>query len=387
MNINANKINSFLFGIYIFISELTLPFKYFFNSALAVWIISGIALVLFFFFNQFKIIDRKKLFAMSIVGIFFVVNYFLSNDDEAFFLIFTNFIKFVFIPLLIFLIIDDYAELFRALRKVAILAFFILLPFMNLVSQRGDADFMNYMEYGNGLAKCFLFIFLSFIFVKDRFIKKVILFLILVCIIAVIFSYGNRGSLVAIFLLIFCHFFYDSRMSVARKIVYFSIISTFGVLFYLNINYLIDKVYEYTNALGIHSYSIAKIKMALDSGVTSTIGERNELLDLSLQLINQNYGLPGGITYFNETTGLNYPHNIILDLTLNFGIIFTFCFLIYFVFILFGSNKEKKSYPLLLIFIFSVSILLFSQTFWFYTLFWLYPCYQIFNISRTHTSV
>ncbi|HHN8582290.1 TPA: hypothetical protein ACRR2I_002792 [Providencia rettgeri] len=116
--------------------------------------------------------------------------------------------------------------------------------------------------------------------------------------------------------------------------------------------------------------------MAADTGIVSSVGERGEIALLSISLILDNYGLPGGVTYFSTATGMNYPHNLLLDISLNFGVFITIALLIYTFNIIFLLKKDSINLPLILIFIFSFTVLMFSQSFWFYTLFWLFPSYH-----------
>ncbi|WP_235907973.1 hypothetical protein [Proteus terrae] len=383
MRINTTLISCYCFSIYIFISELTLPFKFFFDSSLSVWIISAIVFLISAIINLNKFMNVKIFFTLLFFLFFFTLNAFLSDNASLVFDIYFEFAKFIIIPMLMFLVINDYNILFKSLTKTSFICFFILLMFFNQVSQRGDAGFINYMEYGNSLAQCFIFIAIPLLCTKVSSSYKYLSLITLTVILLTIFFYGNRGAFLSLIIFLFFGYFFRLSLSFHKKMI----ISILSVLIIIAINFywneIINSLYNLSNFMGITSYSISKLKMATDSGIVSSVGERGEIALLSIALIIDNYGLPGGVTYFSNATGMNYPHNLLLDISLNFGVFITIALLIYTFTILFLLKKNTTNFPLILIFVFSFSVLMFSQSFWFYTLFWIFPSYHFLKEKKS----
>lgn len=377
MRIDISRLNCYCFAVYIFISELTLPFKYLFDSSLIVWILSGIVFFICLTVNFIRFIDVKKvLFALPLF-FYFAINYFCAVDKNIVIVVFFDFLKFVIIPLFMFLLIDDYKEMFCILKKVSLFCLVILLLFVDQVSQRGDTGFMNYMEYGNGLAKCFVFISIPILCYQYSNLKKLIYILILVLILCFIFFYGNRGSFLSVGVFIFFSYIMRESVSKLKRILIVVCLSNISLILIGFFSEIVNFIYRLTTKFNISSYSIAKLKVAVDEGIYSSVGERGEITDLALNFITSNYGLPRGVSYFTENTGMNYPHNLLLDLTLNFGFLVMVLIVLYVFWVLFFMHKNNDVFALTLIFTFSIAILMFSQSFWFYTLFWIFPTYHL----------
>lgn len=376
MRINTTSINCYCFSIYIFISELTLPFKFVFNNSLTVWIISAVVVLVSTVININNIMRVRTFLTLLFFLLFFSINIFLSNNKNLVFNTFFDFAKFIIIPILIFLVINDYNKLFKSLAKVSIICFFILLIFFDQVSQRGDTGFINYMEYGNSLAQCFIFIALPLLCYKVKPHYKYLSLIVLTIILLTIFFYGNRGAFLSLIIFLFFGYFYKSSLNLHKKIILLLLSMSIIVTISLYWSEIVNHLYNLSNFMGITSYSISKLKVAADTGIVSSVGERGEIALLSISLILDNYGLPGGVTYFSTATGMNYPHNLLLDISLNFGVFITIALLIYTFNIIFLLKKDSINLPLILIFIFSFTVLMFSQSFWFYTLFWLFPSYH-----------
>ena len=386
MRINISRINCYCFAIYLFISELTLPFKYYLNNAIIVWVLSGAVFVIALAINFVRFIDFRKYIFLSMFLLYFIVNYFLAADKGIVLDVLASFAKFVAIPMLLFLVIDDYEQLFSILKKLSLLCLVILLLFVNQVSQRGDSGFMNYMEYGNGLAKCFVFIAIPIICYQVSTARKTLYSIILALILLVIFLYGNRGAFLSLGIFLFFAYLLRDSVSTIKRIVVLLILSIISFALFSYLSEIIDFIYTFTTRFNISSYSIAKLKVAVDEGISSSVGERSEIIRLALDLIYSNYGLPGGVSYFSENTGMNYPHNLLLDLSLSFGIFAMVFVVMYAIWVLMFMPKNNDTFALSLIFVFSISILMFSQSFWFYTLFWVFPVYHLFKNKNKQIS-
>lgn len=387
MRIDISRLNCYCFAIYLFISELTLPFKYLSGSSLMVWVLSAGFFFISLSANFIRFIDMKKFFFMSFFIFFFAVNYFIALDKDIVIDVFFEFLKFVIIPLFMFLLIDNYEEMFYVLNKISMLSLAILLVFVDQVSQRGDTGFINYMEYGNGLAKCFVFIAIPILCYQTSHVKKNICIIMLALILFFIFFYGNRGSFLSVGVFLFSSYIMKRSISTLKRITIWFGLSCFSLILVSYFSDLINFIYRLTTQFNISSYSISKLKIGVDEGISSSVGERGKITEMALDFITSNYGLPRGISYFSEKTGMNYPHNLLLDLTLNFGFLVTISTVLYVFWVFLFMRKSDNTFALSLIFLFSISVLMFSQSFWFYTLFWMFPVYHLFKKNAVDNSL
>mgnify|MGYP000457830082 FL=1 len=114
--------------------------------------------------------------------------------------------------------------------------------------------------------------------------------------------------------------------------------------------------------------------MAIDKGFIKSTSGRENLAKLSIDIIGNNPIKPNGLKYFTYITGEIYPHNLILDLSITFGLlvcIFIIGYLLYLIFKVKYIKNENFKIILSEIIVLEFLWLFFSGTFIEESLFWI----------------
>lgn len=111
----------------------------------------------------------------------------------------------------------------------------------------------------------------------------------------------------------------------------------------------------------------------VNKGFVESSSGREDLYINSINLIKENYLMPKGVGYYQYVTGGNYPHNVILDLLITFGIItipIIFCFIIA---VVIKYKKSQTTFRLIFstLLIFITARLTFSGNFWSEQVLWI----------------
>ena len=127
------------------------------------------------------------------------------------------------------------------------------------------------------------------------------------------------------------------------------------------------------------SYSLNKIIMTLEQGkiFSSSISSgRDRIYMESFNIAKNNFYMPKGIGYYTSITQKNYPHNILLEILITFGICGLLCFIIGCVYLLIKFIKnynldDNYNYIIISMVIYSISRLMLSSSFWLESMFWM----------------
>ncbi len=173
--------------------------------------------------------------------------------------------------------------------------------------------------------------------------------------IALILVYGSRGSILcySIFLVIYILF--------NNKKTFYKLLLIGGIsAFYL----YLDKVLQFIGYILERFNIMSRTLSLMISNIGHTSG-RDIILEKSLELIGEHpvfgLGVAGEFKYMNE-----YPHNILLELFLHWGVVFGFAIFVILLFIIISSfiKAHSKNKLLLLVFIsYGFVVLFFSGTY------------------------
>jgi hypothetical protein len=169
--------------------------------------------------------------------------------------------------------------------------------------------------------------------------------------------------------------FFDNFL-LKSSFIFFEVLIIFLVIFYFKDSLLVIKsILDYFN---IQSTSIDKQLLLIKLDDISN--NRVELWLAAIESIKQ-YPLFGiGISQFELNIGI-YSHNIILQIFIDFGIVFSFILIFIilygFTFSLNFSLLNTDKFFIFYLFSSSVPILFFSSVIWYFPTFWLFLFYSI----------
>ena len=355
ISINKYKINAFLIVLFVFMSSVTMPIKNFTRNGSVIWLITILGIIISFFIN--RKIDKSYLFFLITSLILILLNILIVEYSSLVISELFEFIKFGLIPLYLSSNKFDYDSFVDYWYKFSIVNFVILVYYIpNVINNK-----LNYMVFGISLVYSFVG-FITYFYIKNKY--KVLNLIIVIIIVILIFIFGNRSSLLICLSIWLFMKLYNIRNSF-KKVISLFIMITISIVAYINI---------FLQKMGIHSYSISKYIMAIDNGFIKSTSGREELAKLSIDIIKSNPLKPHGLKYFTYFTGRIYPHNLILDLSIVFGLlgaVFIIGFLIYLIFK--SKYIKNESFKIILseIIVLEFLWLFFSGTFIEESIFWI----------------
>lgn len=309
-------------------------------------------------------IDKLIFFIIIYILIMFFIAFLIYRVDETE----DYFQSFIVLGTIGFYFANKKAD-FKIVIIVASLFFSLYMLLLGGTKQL-EVDYFN-MSCAMIPGICSL-ILASIILMKEK--KKILglVFLLLgAYFLFVLALHGSRSSVVSIFvfILILFWFFYDVLW---LKIVVLCAGSGI-ILFILNIEQALGSLSNYLSKYGIEFYAISKSieKLHGNSGITSGRYSIQKHVFENLDFLNVLFGK--GISSFEATYG-TYPHNIVLNLFVDYGLIGVVFFIFVIVLtikILKRGNQDEK---MIIILLFSSAVvpLFFSFTYWRYPAFFLY---------------
>ena len=364
ISINKYKINAFLIVLFVFMSSVTMPIKNFTRNGSIIWLITILGIIISFFIN--RKIDKNYLFFLITSLILILLNILIVEYSSLVISELFEFIKFGLIPLYLSSNKFDYDSFVDYWYKFSIVNFVILVYYIpNVINNK-----LNYMVFGISLVYSFVG-FITYFYIKNKY--KVLNLIIVIIIVILIFIFGNRSSLLICLSIWLFMKLYNIRNSF-KKVISLFIMITISIVAYINIFNILKGINIFLQKIGIHPYSISKYIMAIDNGFIKSTSGREELAKLSIDIIKSNPLKPHGLKYFTYFTGRIYPHNLILDLSIVFGLlgaIFIIGFLIYLIFK--SKYIKNESFKIILseIIVLEFLWLFFSGTFIEESIFWI----------------
>lgn len=190
---------------------------------------------------------------------------------------------------------------------------------------------------------------------------------------------NNRGSILAIllFILMFTNLTNTRKMKTVSIALIASLTVLTIILFIPGVASNLDSFLA--GSLNMRWNWIRRLLYQITRG--NFLSGRNEILSLATILIKRSPIFGHGIGYFESITGGNYPHNIFVQISLEFGLVATFVF-IYFMSVIFKALFDQridinKRMVLLLFFSTSIPRLLVSASYWELIPFWCMTFYSL----------
>lgn len=336
------------------------------------YLLWGLLLITIFVYNKIRLKDLNIIFLITCI---FIINFLLFPQKKIIIFLYISFL-FKCYPLYFICSKKINKDYFINLGYKLALISNIFIFFENLIIKSS-----GYMAFGYHLLP--VIIIYIYFFIKY---KKYLTLLLIAINSFLLIIYGNRGaSLSLIIFLILSYFIFNKNKYTKILMIFLSSNFLLVSFIYKNTikNFLINISLFFLKELNIRSYFLSKLILFLNKGLASSSSGRNIIYSNAIELGNQNWLLGNGIgkfRYIYET----YPHNIFLEIYVQFGSlgIIILCYFFYKVLYLLLKDKINKEL-LLLLFILAIPRLILSSSFWERPEFWgLIGCIRHFNILR-----
>ncbi|MBP3912344.1 MAG: O-antigen ligase family protein [Niameybacter sp.] len=248
----------------------------------------------------------------------------------------------------------------------------VCLP--QIISQDIDLFRDNWMGISYSVLPSFIVCIVYLITTKKNIVLKAFSIMFVVIISYKIIPISSRGVILSLIMFILGLVIIKITKKITNKIYIFLLgaITVFFICF--NVSEILKKMSDYLRSNDVDIEFLNKIMK---------LAERNDLLNgrdmfyyLSMKGIEDKPILGNGIGSFTINTGLNYPHNLMLEIAYEGGIILCFIvigLLFYCMIKIFLDTKipEEKRIFLWVIFCSCIFRLLFSYSYWMEQRFWL----------------
>lgn len=372
ITVNKERINSLLLVIYIFSVTLALPFEKIIGIPSLSVVIACLTVIVSFFIN--KSANLKMNMLIILILVIFLMDILIFEYRQNSIKIFILLLRWGLPALYLSCKITDFKNLLIYWHKIGLLNLIIVNIFYILTSYK---EVENYMTVGVYLTYSFIPFIINYYNNKNKFSLCLSIFTLIE-----IMVFTNRGSISCCLIIILYMELtqnrnYKNTLKAMLKLLLLYI-------FALNLNYIIVVFDEIISKFGISSYSFAKLLQFKDLGLAGTSSGRNVIYEISMNIVRESNLKANGIGYFDYATGLGYPHNIILDIAISFGILGLLlfgCLIIILILKYFKSDRKNDGYNrfIVCISIYCITRLLISSTFWSESYFWMLLGLILFN--------
>lgn len=356
--------NSLLLVLFIFSNVITLPIVKISNNTIFFWLFIMSIIVYSLYINKSKF-NFKFIIIFIISTIIFLINALLVPFTDRVINDYFMFFRYGILPLFFTMFVRDYKSFIKYWYRVSIVGFFILNIYIDYYRSTN-----GYMDYGVNMTYCFIG-FSTYLYsdlCKNKFQKLVTLLLAVVSFIQITIE-GNRSSLIiCVLILLFYEINKFRKSNSIRKLIRLMFEGSVFLYLLLNAKNILILVNKYMHSIGVYSYSITRYINMMEGGLASIISEsagRDVIVRQAIDLIKNANLMPNGIGYFSFATGVIYPHNMILEIAIDFGIIgivslIIIALLILIKYISIGKNDKLYKYMVAMTFIYSLTRLMFS---------------------------
>lgn len=252
----------------------------------------------------------------------------------------------------------------------------LFLTEMYFVFSYGRMEYLT-MLFGYAILPSILFVLYKALYEQDR--KYLILFLILELQLLI---WGARGCSLVVFLFILLKYLIENRKFRNFFVVLCCII-------YLGINYITNFLLFLISILPVESYRLRNYKSMLSEGIWENSSGRNVIYENTFMMFKQNpWGLGVGCVGFDENqTGLEYPHNLFLQMAIEYGIVGLCLVIVLIVFVFRKTIKVNDSFCrglMLMFFTIVFGRLLVSSSYWERPEFWCIVAFVFCSLKKSN---
>lgn len=276
-------------------------------------------------------------------------------------------------------IMDTPDKMLKNLKISGYLMFFYFLNEIYLYTQRGywlgvvGSNGQAKMSYSILFGYQLLFFLIMFLYSSFKH-KKISDILITLAYFIMLFIGGSRGPIIFVVNFILLYWFLEflnrnNFLKYKNKLIVFFLIGS--VLYYFRNNILVF-ISNQINMIGFSSRFIDKILL----GTISSDSGRSIIWEKAIEMIEKNpfgYGGMGTRHVITDLIFAGYPHSVILEILVDFGIFFGGIILAVFLIntlIMFFDKKRTEWRGIFLIFLSSSFCLFLSLTYWNNNTFW-----------------
>lgn len=365
------KLNSCLWCIAIFIQYLLLPIKIFHSTTLLEILIIGIIVSISIYYNGIKVMFIKVFCTTSLI---YLIDYLVFRKVETITFFYFGMFSSSLLIFFFTLYLNNIKEFFEVYYKFSIVTLISVILYLFL-SSKYNVTVVSYMAIGNILTFiCIPIIYQIYVGKKQARGNVILIYFILIF--ALFFS--NRMAIVTIYLiyLIPKFFFINSQEKLLKEFLAISVQLILFLVLLFNIQSIISSINIFLSNSDMAFYSLIKLERMLTNsdglkeGFLSASSGRDSLYLKALEIIKSNNFFPSGISGFEyiDYAGniTRYPHNFLLELLVSFslfGLFIPIVFIVIFIKKYVISSLDMK-FLLLSFFIFSISKLLVSSSFW-----------------------
>lgn len=335
--------NSFLLALFMFYSIIPLIYKYIpiiiFKPEIVLTIVS---IPLIFSVKKSKLKNFIIIFIYILVLLFNLI--FSLEHSKAIYEYLIRIIPFGIFPAIVTTLDRDKKNFYKFLLLFCNINF-CLLSFMVIFKQSmySDKNFMNYMTFGYWMQPTSLMYI--FFYIQKK--KKKYLILSLVAVI-LIFFFGSRFSFMGSFLGILFLSFKSYSKKFQNKLLIIGIISLpFIITMYSKLREIIEMLIEILKKFKISTLSLQRLLFSLKGDGKAILTGRDFIYEETLKIFYENPVFGVGIFGFKNnplfaTNDVFYPHNILLELILQYGIVAIIILGIIFLIIKKGIENYKS---------------------------------------------
>lgn len=363
------KVNALLVNLYLFQYGLLLSLSGYFESKILIIVFTLLILLYILFSGRIQVTrNLVLLFLLPLCMIIFKMPFEYPIFHDGINIskdILLSFLTIGISGIIIGSLYFNSSDFIEQGYKVAWLNF-VLIAYLPFTKYYSVTNIVNYMSFGYAMLPTVLFSFM--VFVAGRHKRASITLFVFSFLEMLIF--GARGALFT--LLVFClfYFLFVSKMSYHKKVL----VTFLAVILIFLLPKILLVLIDVLNQYSISSYSISKFSRLLEQESLQEISSGRDALYMAAYdriLQHPIFGSPFNACYVD--TGMDYYHNIILDIIVTYGIVFFLVLSVAFFVKLFSLFKfEDINTKLVLLFIVSVPLgrLLLSSNFWGRPEFW-----------------
>ena len=360
-------INSILLGIILATKIISMSLDNFQITTISVVLISILLFVINFKFR----INVKYLISDSLIFIIGLIIYFNWQIFGNNYYLGRNLNFFIYYGIFAYMILQHKFNIKIVINTIIIIYMIFGIPFImhNFdLYLTGDLMAVSY-----DILPLFLAIIIKFVALKEKFTwKHLICFIFLLPYIYFLLVYCSRGVYLAIIL---CILLCKIVKGIGQKqLLIFCIIICIVMILLINIVPILTSINNFLNSHNMSFKIIEKNLRLLKEGDVSN--GRENLYPIAIDGINRSFVIGNGIGSFNLKYN-TYPHNFILQIMYEGGILFLIPIIVPVIYGLYAIVSQKnisKNMRILIIFLFCASIirLLISYEFWKEMFFWMY---------------
>lgn len=353
IKINKEFIINNIICLIIFANIIQNGIKFAFNISINIFWQYFLVIILFILARNRKKNIKVIVFSFIVIVIFMSNIVIYNNNQSTMYL--KKFLLFVFPSMLCFFHIIDFKSLNREFIKYSIFnsLIYIIALFTNNQMVKND-----YMTWGFSYVFCISYIYIYFYKMGKN---KLLLNIIFIPLILFLIIFGNKSSIIIIICTILMSYYLSSKTNIKKCfmtiIIFIIILNWREILFYI--------VSDLKNTFDLDTYSVNSFLLYLQKDFSSGfLNTRESIYSNSIELIKNNpFGI--GIGNFESMYG-TYPHNIVLDIIVTFGIINGVILILCIIISTIKKTIEVKDKNNMIFLIFVVSNflkLVFSKTF------------------------